>query len=190
MSEVMTDEEREAKLAKISARIDELIAHRPRSDRTVADERRRLRAKVDAARARLADELRKGRATLNDEQWIAMLAQAGIALEEAEEMMQPAPELPVTAPASAPMLVETSVRVYFIQAIEGGPIKIGMSQNPERRLADLQVGSPVRLRIIGVAVGGQQREAALHRRLAKHRVHGEWFADAPEVMAAIAEVLR
>lgn len=31
-------------------------------------------------------------------------------------------------------------------------------------------------------------DAAL--RLVEHRLHGEWFADAPEVMAAIAEALQ
>lgn len=80
--------------------------------------------------------------------------------------------------------------VYFMQAVHGGPIKIGMSEAPERRLADLQVGSPYKLRIIGVAAGGQPREAVLHKRLAAFRLHGEWFSDAPEVLAAIAETLQ
>lgn len=71
------------------------------------------------------------------------------------------------------------VSVYFIQAVGGGPIKIA-----------LQAGSPVTLRIIGIADGGQPQEVALHRRLAKHRLHGEWFADVPAVHRVRREVAR
>lgn len=80
--------------------------------------------------------------------------------------------------------------MYFIQAVGGGPIKIGMSVDPGDRLAALQAGSPVTLRIIGIADGGQPQEVALHRRLAKHRLHGEWFADVPAVHRVRREVAR
>lgn len=93
-------------------------------------------------------------------------------------------------PAPVPHPIPPGQCVYFIQAVHGGPIKIGMSESPERRLSDLQVGSPYKLRIIGIAAGGQPREASLHKRLAAHRLHGEWFTDTPEVLAAMAEVLQ
>lgn len=86
--------------------------------------------------------------------------------------------------------IEGPVLVYFIQAVGGGPIKIGMSNDPKERLATLQAGSPVMLRIIGIADGGQDKEMALHRRLAAHRLHGEWFADVPAVHAVRREVAR
>lgn len=158
------------------------------------EEAKRLRAKAAAARERIGDLLRTARTGLDDEQWSGLLKRASLTAADAEAYML-GQAAPATAPVDAPatpveQLAQLPVRVYFIQAVSGGPIKIGMSQNPERRLADLQVGSPVMLRIIGAAAGGQSREAALHRRLAKYRLHGEWFADAPEVLAAIAEVLQ
>jgi len=80
--------------------------------------------------------------------------------------------------------------VYFIQGLDGGAIKIGVSFDPSERLSTLQTASPVKLRIIGLVAGGPRMERALHARLSAHRLHGEWFTDAPEVMAAIAEVLQ
>lgn len=80
--------------------------------------------------------------------------------------------------------------MYFIQGVDGGPIKIGVSLDPEERLRSLQTASPVRLRIIGLVRGGPSVEGAFHDRLARHRLHGEWFVDAPEVLAAIAEALQ
>lgn len=65
--------------------------------------------------------------------------------------------------------------VYFIQAIAGGPIKIGYARDVEKRLRDLQCGSPFVLRVICTEEGGQKYEAQLHRRFAKWRLHGEWF---------------
>lgn len=71
--------------------------------------------------------------------------------------------------------------VYFIQADGGGPIKIGCSSNVEQRLADLQKSSPVTLRCLFRAPGGFEIERELHGMFRRHRRHGEWFADAPEL---------
>lgn len=80
--------------------------------------------------------------------------------------------------------------VYFVQAKSGGPIKIGTTANLERRFVVLQSGSPVTLVVIGAVPGGAMLEAALHRRLANHRLHGEWFADTEDVRVAICEALQ
>lgn len=74
--------------------------------------------------------------------------------------------------------------VYFIGGDEG-PIKIGLSNGPLERLAQFQVGSPVRLRIHALADGGLALERDYHRRFAAHRLHGEWFSPAPEILAEI-----
>ena len=71
-----------------------------------------------------------------------------------------------------------SKRVYFIQPIGGGPIKIGCAANVERRLAHLQAFSPAPLRILGSLPGGVALERELHVRFSEHRLHGEWFTSA------------
>jgi hypothetical protein len=77
--------------------------------------------------------------------------------------------------------------VYFIQAEGGGPIKIGVTTgSAETRLASLQTGSPVKLRIVTTTPGDPALERKLHHRFAAHRLHGEWFSPAPELLAFIA----
>jgi hypothetical protein len=51
--------------------------------------------------------------------------------------------------------------VYFIAG--AGKVKIGRSSAVVSRLLDLQVGSPVRLRLLAVISGGPALEADLHR---------------------------
>lgn len=65
--------------------------------------------------------------------------------------------------------------VYFIQGVDGGPVKIGWAANPKKRLLDLQIGSPVKLRILGTIPGGRHHEAFLHKYFAEWHVRGEWF---------------
>lgn len=76
--------------------------------------------------------------------------------------------------------------VYFIQAGgSDGAIKIGWADDVEKRRSDLQTANPEELRIIGVKAGVRDMEKALHRKLAPHRIRGEWFRAAPEVLAEI-----
>ena len=78
--------------------------------------------------------------------------------------------------------------VYFIQPVDGGRIKIGVSGNPEIRLRDLQTGSPVDLRIIAlIPDAAPGTEPALHVRFAHARAHGEWFDPTPDLLDYIAE---
>lgn len=63
---------------------------------------------------------------------------------------------------------------YFVQAEQGGPIKIGYTaQPPEQRLANLQTGSPAVLRFVGLMRGNRERE--LHAKFDGDRLHLEWF---------------
>jgi hypothetical protein len=75
--------------------------------------------------------------------------------------------------------------IYFVQADRVGLIKIGFAEDPESRLRELQVGSPVRLRLLRAEEGGREREAALHRRFAHARSHGEWFFPVPDLLAYV-----
>ncbi len=102
------------------------------------------------------------------------------------EPARPAPQSPwaqeekPTAPALR--------TVYFIAPVDGGRIKIGIASNVAARLANLQTGSPVPLRVIGIIRGvALAVEAELHVRFASCRCHGEWFEPTPELLAYIAE---
>jgi hypothetical protein len=56
-----------------------------------------------------------------------------------------------------------------------GKIKIGTADYPFLRFEQLQLMSPVRLRLVGTMQGGTITENELHRRFAHLRSHGEWF---------------
>lgn len=75
--------------------------------------------------------------------------------------------------------------VYFIRRGLKGPIKIGHSFNPLLRLSHLQAANPEMLTILGAIYGGQDIERAIHRALARHRIGGEWFRPADEVLQYI-----
>jgi hypothetical protein len=81
---------------------------------------------------------------------------------------------------------EEPLQLYFIQA-DGTPpfIKIGVSRNVRRRITDLQLGCPYRLRLLKRSFfPGMER--ALHKRFADDRETGEWFRVTDELLAVIA----
>jgi len=65
--------------------------------------------------------------------------------------------------------------IYFIQAGEDGPVKIGRAKDPVARLAGLQTGSSERLYIRAVLDEPDECEEYLHDILDAVRVKGEWF---------------
>lgn len=71
--------------------------------------------------------------------------------------------------------------VYVIGATGGlGPVKVGITNDLERRLSQIQSGSPVKLSVIyylRLATTANVRgiEQAVHRELARDHAHGEWF---------------
>jgi len=81
-----------------------------------------------------------------------------------------------------------SSRVYAIQAGDNGPIKVGFTstaKGPLKRVETLQVGNPVRLRLLATVPGGLEDERYLHKLFAEHRIGGEWFTPAPAILAAV-----
>lgn len=76
--------------------------------------------------------------------------------------------------------------VYFIQAVNGGPIKIGTARNVKNRVAGIQGHHWQELRILGQVWGSRYLERALHRRFREYRIAREWFSDTPEIRAAAA----
>lgn len=83
-----------------------------------------------------------------------------------------------------------SVRMlYFIGAFDGDTlcaIKIGYVSNINnlcRRASALQIGNHLAIRVIGMQNGNFSDEREQHRVWAKHRIRGEWFAPADELVA-------
>lgn len=78
-------------------------------------------------------------------------------------------------------------KIYFIQERAGGPIKIGYSVNPKKRLAEIQTSHPQRLMLLATMDGGRSEELELHRRFGRFRTQGEWFKDDQELLRFIQE---
>lgn len=70
---------------------------------------------------------------------------------------------------------QPSSHIYVIGSPSGGPVKIGVSIHPERRLQSIQTGNPRKLAILWTGPGDQAEEQRLHRQFADFRVAGEWF---------------
>ena len=79
--------------------------------------------------------------------------------------------------------------VYFIQGDDGGPIKIGRTQqNPQWRVDALQCGYPFgKLRLIWLIRGTGLLERELHERFKKSRLRGEWFTPSDEVLGFLEQ---
>lgn len=74
-----------------------------------------------------------------------------------------------------------SFLVYFIREVRNprSPVKIGYTGGGRggvaARVDAMQTGNPRRLAVVGLCRGDSETEAAMHQRLKKHRIHGEWF---------------
>ena len=69
------------------------------------------------------------------------------------------------------------MHLYIIQSSNNGCFKIGRSKHPEKRLKQLQTGSPFRLELILVLENQGSQEKNLHKRFPKSEItcKGEWF---------------
>lgn len=83
-----------------------------------------------------------------------------------------------------------STRLYVIEEIETGRVKVGISNTPFARFKTLQTGNPSRLKLWGHIKGGRDLEAKIHSFLGQYRGLGEWFAPHPFVHEYLKEVLR
>lgn len=75
----------------------------------------------------------------------------------------------------------STVEGSFLYVVQGTHdlVKIGVSKDPNERLAALQTGSPFPLAmpyIVATPGSGFDIEAEAHRLLDSHRVQGEWFS--------------
>lgn len=78
----------------------------------------------------------------------------------------------------------TGSSLYFLQAVTG-EIKIGSAKNPQGRIKQLQTGSPTPLALLHIADGLGEMEREYHSEFDAHRLHGEWFAPHPDILAEI-----
>lgn len=78
--------------------------------------------------------------------------------------------------------------VYFIQAGDQGPIKIGWSCEVSRRLLELQTANAARLVLLGYIPGTQKTERAWHVKFAAERLEAEWFRPSQALLDAIAKL--
>lgn len=76
--------------------------------------------------------------------------------------------------------------VYIIRAIGVDRIKIGVTDDPARRLAEIQAMSPVPLEIIDVLEGhAYETEATMHALASACHSHGEWFVESTALPIAL-----
>ena len=72
--------------------------------------------------------------------------------------------------------------IYFLQAGEGGAIKIGYCRDLSSRMSAIQTHCPETLIILGVTGGTKETEKELHSRFSEYKRRGEWFDPAPEIL--------
>jgi len=70
--------------------------------------------------------------------------------------------------------------VYFILNRRAKAFKIGISQDPKRRMRGLQSANADELEMLGVMDGGIEKEDSIHTMLWKYWIRGEWFKWCPE----------
>lgn len=116
-----------------------------------------------------------------------------IALQALEEAFAPVPAEP-PAPLLSSIPIPTAGGnpgfVYFIQAHDNGPIKIGFAIDIKQRLKALQTASFVPLRLVGFVSGSYDLERQNLARFATHKLIGEWHLAVDELIAFIRDEIR
>jgi hypothetical protein len=80
--------------------------------------------------------------------------------------------------------------IYFMQPTDGGPIKIGFTNNLDQRRHDLEATFKRPLAILATMKGGRPEEAAIHGRFAHLRIgRTEQFRPAADLMNFIGRPL-
>lgn len=73
-----------------------------------------------------------------------------------------------------------------MQPVGGGPVKIGYSENVDRRRIQLEARYKTQLVVLSILEGDQDEEARIHARFAHVRLGGtEQFQPSPDLMAFI-----
>ncbi len=76
--------------------------------------------------------------------------------------------------------------IYFMRALSGGPVKIGITEDVYRRRSQIQSSSPAgRIMVLATLPGTRMDERELHWLFGHLRLHGEWFEGTPELLGFI-----
>jgi hypothetical protein len=89
-----------------------------------------------------------------------------------------------------PRIKRASSLVYFLQSEDGGPIKIGATNDVAKRIFELQTARADKLILLAAVSGDMMLERALHLHFASARVKGEWFSPVPELVKLINEATQ
>jgi hypothetical protein len=80
--------------------------------------------------------------------------------------------------------------IYVVQALDGGPVKIGCSDNVPVRIKQLETHYGQPLALLATMEGGKDEERTIHARFAEHRLgRSELFRPVAEIMAFIGRPL-
>lgn len=74
--------------------------------------------------------------------------------------------------------------IYFIQAGDHGPVKIGYAEDVPKRFRELQCGNHLKLRLLRTLEGGRAAEAWFHREFTFYKIRAEWFVFAGAMLTA------
>lgn len=84
--------------------------------------------------------------------------------------------------------------VYFVLAEDVQRVKIGQSDDVDKRVKALATASPVSLRLLGAIKeqthSSEHSEYGIHRKWSSLRVKGEWFAASSELLAWIRQITK
>ena len=75
--------------------------------------------------------------------------------------------------------------IYFIQNELTKNIKIGYSNDPEKRIKSLKTSIPENISILKVINGSRIEEKQIHKMFDKYRITGEWFYENKEILEFI-----
>ncbi len=119
---------------------------------------------------------------------VALLASIGATalIDEAAEFEINPRDFPVLEIGS--FCPDCSPWVYFMQAGEAGPIKIGLTVNLKQRLTEHQTSNPERLAIHAAIAGPPSNERVLHRFYKREWIRGEWFRPSLRLRAFVDHV--
>lgn len=78
--------------------------------------------------------------------------------------------------------------IYFIVDRAGGKIKIGISNDPDKRLAALQTANGNRLEMIHTVQGDVALEQSFHKKFEHLHMSGEWFVVGREIQSFIEQL--
>lgn len=77
---------------------------------------------------------------------------------------------------------EHDPRVYFVRGETSDLIKIGTTTAFRNRMNSLRTPHTGEITVLAHMPGGREDEQWIHKQLAEHRVHGEWFRPHPDVL--------